>query len=246
MNNSTYVPAEDLVKALHLNGAWSDDKTTFMIGDTGVDMMLVAGSTSVSQGDQTVSLSAPPIISNQKLYITVQDAMRLFGDIANLKTGEARDGLAIYPAEQKQIQSENDPNFTMDSVHAATIRSSSSVAQKIIATGERYMGVPYRFAAKTGDTRSFDCSSFVQTIYRMHGIQLPRLAGQQGHAGVYVARNNLKPGDLVFFYSPPHQHVAIYIGNGKILHTYGNPGVTISNFNSGWWNNHFTKARRVI
>ncbi|MGO4276481.1 NlpC/P60 family protein [Paenibacillus sp. TAF58] len=39
---------------------------------------------------------------------------------------------------------------------------------------------------------------------------------------------------LVFFYSPIH-HVGIYIGNGKIMHIYGRPGVTISDMNSGWW-----------
>ena len=175
--------------------------------------------------------------------------MRLFGDFANLKTGEAKDGLVIYSAaetQDQQIHNENEPNFTMDSVHAATVKLASSLAQKIIATGERYMGVPYNFGAKTGNTSSFDCSSFVQTIYGMYGIKVPRLAGQQSHAGVFVARKNLKPGDLVFFYKVPQMHVAIYIGNGKILHTYGKPGVTISNFNSGWWYNHFTTARRVI
>ncbi|MDF2664082.1 MAG: hydrolase, partial [Paenibacillus sp.] len=52
-------------------------------------------------------------------------------------------------------------------------------------------------------------------------------------------------GDLVFFYSPIH-HVGIYIGNGKVMHTYGKPGVTISSINSGWWKDHYTTARRVL
>jgi hypothetical protein len=60
-----------------------------------------------------------------------------------------------------------------------------------------------------------------------------------------VSRSNLRPGDLVFFYSPV-SHVAIYIGNGKILHTWGKPGVTISNLNYGWWDDHYRTARRVI
>lgn len=130
------------------------------------------------------------------------------------------------------------------SAHAATI-SASSKANSIIATGERFMGVRYQFGAASGRTSAFDCSSFTQYAFKQNGIKLPRSSRQQAQVGTYVPRNQLKPGDLVFFYSPIH-HVAIYIGNGKILHTYGKPGVTISNLNSGWWSKHYTTARRVL
>jgi hypothetical protein len=63
--------------------------------------------------------------------------------------------------------------------------------------------------------------------------------------GTFVPRDHLQPGDLVFFYSPVH-HVAIYMGNGKIIHTYGKPGVTITDLNSGWWSSHYNTARRVL
>ncbi|MDF9839281.1 hypothetical protein M2105_000277 [Paenibacillus sp. PastF-1] len=49
----------------------------------------------------------------------------------------------------------------------------------------------------------------------------------------------------MFFYSPIH-HVAVYIGDGKILHTYGEGGVTVTDLNSGWWDEHYTSARRVL
>jgi lipoprotein Spr len=123
--------------------------------------------------------------------------------------------------------------------------ASASIADSIISTGERYMGRTYKFGAKTGNTSSFDCSSFTQYIYRVNGVTIPRSSKQQAKAGTYVSKKNLKPGDLVFFYSPI-SHVAVYIGNGKILHTYGNPGVTISNINSGWWSKNYNTARRVI
>ncbi|UUZ86075.1 C40 family peptidase [Paenibacillus sp. P26] len=128
--------------------------------------------------------------------------------------------------------------------HAATV-SASSKANSIIATGKRYMGVRYQFAAPSGRTNAFDCSSFTQYVYKKNGINLPRSSKQQSKVGTYVPKSQLKPGDLVFFYSPIH-HVAIYIGNGKILHTYGKPGVTISDMNSGWWKSHYATARRVI
>jgi lipoprotein Spr len=131
----------------------------------------------------------------------------------------------------------------MPTAHAAV--AASSRASGIIATGKHYLGVRYKFGAHTGNTSSFDCSSFTQYLFRKYGVNLPRTANQQSRAGRYVSRGQLKPGDLVFFYSPVH-HVAIYIGNGKILHTFGKPGVTITNLNSGWWNSHYATARRVL
>ncbi|RKN84559.1 NlpC/P60 family protein [Paenibacillus ginsengarvi] len=135
---------------------------------------------------------------------------------------------------------------TSGPVHAASVSTASaSKAASVIATGKKYMGVPYKFGSKSGSTSTFDCSSFMQYIFKQNGISLPRSSRQQSKAGTYVQRSQLKPGDLVFFYSPVH-HVAMYIGGGKILHTYGKGGVTISDLNSGWWNSHYTTARRVL
>ncbi|GGI46525.1 glycoside hydrolase [Paenibacillus marchantiophytorum] len=138
------------------------------------------------------------------------------------------------------------------SAHAAsnvstTVASTaiSGKANSIITTGKQYLGVRYKFSALKGSTSSFDCSSFTQYVYGKYGINLPRSSKQQSQVGTFVARNQLQPGDLVFFYSPIH-HVGIYMGNGKILHTYGSPGVTISDMNSGWWSKNYKTARRVI
>jgi lipoprotein Spr len=133
--------------------------------------------------------------------------------------------------------------------HAASSNTAStSVSTKtdsIISLGKRYLGVSYKFGSRKGTTRTFDCSSFTQYVYGQYGITLPRSSKEQSQVGTYVPRNQLKPGDLVFFYSPIH-HVGIYIGNGKVMHTYGSPGVTITDMNSGWWSTHYKTARRVI
>jgi lipoprotein Spr len=128
---------------------------------------------------------------------------------------------------------------------ASSAAVNSSKASQIIATGKRLMGVPYKYGAPTGTSKVFDCSSFTQYVFKQYGIQLPRSSKQQSTVGSYVSRNQLQPGDLVFFYSPIH-HVGIYIGNGKFLHTYGAPGVTISDLNSSWWSSHYKTARRVL
>ncbi|BBH20773.1 hypothetical protein Back11_21180 [Paenibacillus baekrokdamisoli] len=130
-------------------------------------------------------------------------------------------------------------------VHAASVSAASATSNNIIDTGKQYLGVPYKFGSSSNQTKTFDCSSFTQRLYKLNGVQLPRTAKSQSNVGRYISRSQLQPGDLVFFYSPIH-HVAIYIGNGQILHTYGAPGVTISSLNSGWWSDHYTTARRVL
>lgn len=125
--------------------------------------------------------------------------------------------------------------------HAAI---TASKASSVISTAKKYVGTPYRFGASTATTRYFDCSSFTKYVFGKYGISLPRESKAQSRVGTYVSKSNLKPGDLVFFYSPVH-HVGIYIGGGKVIHTYGSPGVTISTINSGWWKTHYAFARRV-
>ncbi|CQR56226.1 C40 family peptidase [Paenibacillus riograndensis] len=135
-------------------------------------------------------------------------------------------------------------------VAAASV--SSSTGQQIVNLGKKYMGVRYEFGAPTSSTRTFDCSSFTKYIFGKYGVNLPRTSSAQSKVGKSVSKANLKVGDLVFFSSGSRAngsnvtHVAVYIGNGKILHTYGSPGVTISDLNSGNWKRTYLKARRVL
>lgn len=128
----------------------------------------------------------------------------------------------------------------------------STKGQSIVNYGKKFMGTPYKFGASTSTTKVFDCSSFTKYIFGKYGVTLPRTSVAQSKVGVAVSKANLKPGDLVFFSSGSRAngknvtHVAVYAGNGKILHTYGSPGVTISDLNSGNWKRTYLKARRVL
>ncbi|WP_256756700.1 C40 family peptidase [Cohnella sp. WQ 127256] len=133
------------------------------------------------------------------------------------------------------------------SAYAAT---TTSTASKIISTGKQFLGVPYKFGAKTGNVSSFDCSSFTQYVYKKSGINLPRSSKQQAKAGKYVSKSQLQPGDLVFSDTNRDgviNHVSIYIGNGQLLHTYRvGIGVTISKFAGSTWDKTYVTARRVL
>ncbi|MDF2669193.1 MAG: hypothetical protein K0R67_1499 [Paenibacillus sp.] len=128
--------------------------------------------------------------------------------------------------------------------------TTSSVASNVISTGKRFLGTRYQFGAPSGRTSSFDCSSFTQYVFKKHGISIPRSSKQQSKVGKYVAKSQLRAGDLVFSDTNRDgviNHVAIYIGNGKILHTYKvGVGVTISNFKGSTWDKTYVTARRVI
>ena len=84
------------------------------------------------------------------------------------------------------------------------------------------LGSPYVYGA-TGPN-AFDCSGLTQWAYKQVGISIPRTAGAQASGGTPVSRDQLQPGDLVFFYSPI-SHVGMYAGNGNVVHasTEGQP-----------------------
>jgi cell wall-associated NlpC family hydrolase len=130
---------------------------------------------------------------------------------------------------------------------------SQSRADKVINTGKQYLGTPYKFGSKSSTTRTFDCSSFVQRVYKKAvGKSLPRTSRAQAKVGKKIAKSNLKKGDLIFFKASQYTkstritHVAIYAGNNKLLHTYGKPGVTFSTFKGTSWERRFVTAKRVL
>ena len=85
----------------------------------------------------------------------------------------------------------------------------------VVAIALRYLGCRYVWAAS--GPRTFDCSGFTMFVYAQVGVRLPHHSGSQIGQGARVSRDNLEPGDLVFFGSPIH-HVGIYIGGGKMVH----------------------------
>ena len=125
----------------------------------------------------------------------------------------------------------------------------SSKASALVVNALGFLGVPYRRGGTSAET-GFDCSGFVRSVYEETvGLVLPRAAAQQAAHTEKVARNDLKPGDLVFFNTMRRtfSHVGIYIGDGKFVHS-PKPGeeVRIESMSLAYWKRHFTGARRVL
>ncbi|MFJ3959603.1 NlpC/P60 family protein [Streptomyces sp. NPDC090036] len=101
--------------------------------------------------------------------------------------------------------------------------SDGSRAARAVAFAHGAIGKPYVWGA-TGPG-SFDCSGLTQAAWRSAGVSLPRTTYTQINAGRRVSRDQLAPGDLVFFYSGV-THVGLYIGNGQMIHA-PRPGSTV-------------------
>ena len=90
----------------------------------------------------------------------------------------------------------------------------SGSGAKAVQIALKYMGVPYVWAG--ANPSGFDCSGLVMYVYGQLGVSLPHSAALQYECGTHVSRDQLEPGDLVFFGSPIH-HVGIYVGNGDMI-----------------------------
>lgn len=91
-------------------------------------------------------------------------------------------------------------------------------------TAMRYLGVPYHWAGEgpgkcpTGEHRiCFDCSGLTQYVYKLYGIDIPHNAAMQFNRGIHVTLQQARPGDCVYFGSPPH-HCGMYLGNDMFIH----------------------------
>ena len=128
-----------------------------------------------------------------------------------------------------------------------TTTAPSGKGATVVETAKNYMG--YRYVYGASGPNSFDCSGFTSYIFKLHGVTLSRTAKGQYSNGTTVARSDLQPGDLVMFGPSVSgiNHVGIYIGGGQIVHAANaSRGVTIDTINSGYYNNNYVGARRVI
>ena len=95
----------------------------------------------------------------------------------------------------------------------------------------------------------FDCSGYIWYLARLVGKPVNRGMLGQYNSGAHPARDELKPGDLVFFqntYHPGLSHNGVYLGNNQFVHAADeDAGVTVSNLNSAYWSSHWFGATRL-
>ncbi len=140
---------------------------------------------------------------------------------------------------------------------ATPVDSAASLGQQVrnatsglVVSAMNFLGVPYKRGGNTADN-GFDCSGFTRHIYENSlGLLLPRKVDEQAKASglAPVKRDELQPGDLVFFNTLKRtfSHVGIYVGEGKFIHA-PKPGgeVRVESMGVRYWAKRFTGARRA-
>lgn len=128
----------------------------------------------------------------------------------------------------------------------------SSIRERVIQAGLKYVGTPYEYNSSRSSTATMDCSDFVRrTYYDATGKWIP---GNSRTQAAYVREygklttnwRNLKRGDLMFFISSGRIfHVAIYMGDGRILHSTPSRGVHVGSMTS-YWNSRFYFGGNIL
>jgi len=125
--------------------------------------------------------------------------------------------------------------------------AAGDLAESVIRFAEDSLGVPYSYGGTSPS--GFDCSGLVYYCFLNSGVKLNRTASGQYTQGVYVEKEDLEPGDLVFFVSPGTWsigHVGIYIGDGEFIHaSTGSHEVVVSELDGSYWTTNYYGARRI-
>ncbi len=121
--------------------------------------------------------------------------------------------------------------------------------EEIVKTAGNFIGIPYRWGGSSAE-KGFDCSGLAMAVYRLNGLKLPRTSREQYKTGIWVSREKLSKGDLVFFKtnsSSNISHVGIYIGRDVFIHA-PRTGTTVrtSSLSSQYYKKRYAGARSYL
>jgi cell wall-associated NlpC family hydrolase len=128
---------------------------------------------------------------------------------------------------------------------SVTPTSGSAEGYAVSGTALSLRGAPYRDGGI--DPSGFDCSGFVRYVYEQHGVAVPRQVRDQFRVGKSIDRDDLEPGDLVFFstVAPGASHVGIVIGGDQFVHAPSERGVVrVESLSSQYWASRYVGAKR--
>ena len=173
------------------------------------------------------------------------------GEIAHMRAEEqARQAQLAAQLRQRVLQQRSTPQPAASNALgvAAATPEGTTVAPPgryggVVGIAMRYLGTQYVYGGASPS--GFDCSGLVMYVYAQVGVSLPHSSYAQYSAGVPVSRDQLQPGDLVFF--DGLGHVGIYVGGGQFIHApHTGDVVKISSLSESWYASTYVGARRIL
>ncbi len=200
-----------------------------------------------------ITTSIIPVLANQIGYVNcdvlnVRVSPNLTSDIVTKIPCGTKIEIIYTDNGWYNIRMENGVTGFVSAPYISTTPAGSDIASVIAADAYNYLGYSYVYGS--AGPNAFDCSGFTSYLYKKQGITLPRTSKDQGTTGVYVEKENLIPGDLVFFSNRSDRrinHVGIYVGNNEFIHaSTSTRGVVKDSLYKEYYLRSYVTARRVL
>lgn len=159
----------------------------------------------------------------------------------NLTDDKIQPGQVLNVPDQANNQAVRPPAATQN-----TSRGIVDRAVSVLDFAKKFIGV--RYSSGGSSPAGFDCSGYVRYVFGNFGIDLTHSAAAQYSQGTAINRQELRPGDLVFFNTGGAgiNHSGIYIGSGKFIHASSSQGIQISSLSDSYWNPRYRGASRIL
>ena len=162
------------------------------------------------------------------------------------RQGSSASASRAAPSARPEAAQESAPEQRTTSADPGKVLRLEKVRSRLKSAAKDWYGTPYKWG---GDSKQgVDCSGFVQHVYEdAFAYGLPRVTETQLQSGTIVARDQIRPGDLVFFQpEDEYNHVGVYLGDGTFVHASSSDGVTKSPIARDYWSRYYWTARRPL
>jgi cell wall-associated NlpC family hydrolase len=202
--------------------------------------ILSAGLPAIANADETGDLNAPAVTTTASSSAPEVAAPTAGADLAMWNATQAEADTATAGTAAVKVSR----ILKMQKFASGIAARGAAMASSLTRNALRFLGVPYAMGGTT--TRAFDCSGYVQHVFAMNGVHLPRTADAQFYFTHRFA-GSPKPGDLVFFqtYLPGPSHVGISLGGDRFVHASSSHGVSVSSLHDSYWAARYLGAKRV-
>lgn len=242
-----------------------ENKTQENKQDVSTEKMYSSSKTYYVKGDSVNVRSGASKSSNVVKALSVNTSVKVIGEdgtwyIIELNGTRAYVSKSLLSSKKVEVTSRSSNSISANN-QTATVTTQSQAKPEptapvasnpsgnaIVEYAKTFLG--YRYVYGTNGPNTFDCSGFVQYVYKHFGYSLSRSSGTQANDGVAVSKSNLQPGDVLIFRDTSNTrigHVGIYIGGDQFIHASNSrTGVIISSLSTSAYQKRYVGARRIL